>query len=152
MLRISYFVILVVGVSLFFTTNSAFADTTIKTANTDLAAPGCLGTSVGCYTPSPAYVSVGDVVTMTNADSGGIHTFTAGTVDGFAASPSGVFDSGILMAGDSFSYIANTAGENPYYFKLQVWMEGLVIVNEGNETKPKTNPTTISVLTDRVSY
>ena len=40
-------------------------------------------------------VNVGDVVTMTNTDTTGIHTFTAGTVDGFTPTPTGEFDTGI---------------------------------------------------------
>ena len=35
----------------------------------------------GCYTPSVATVDVGGVVTMTNTDPTGVHTFTSGTVD-----------------------------------------------------------------------
>ena len=46
-----------------------------------------------CYTPSEVTVDVGGVVTMTNTDSTGIHTFTSGTVDGFTPSPDGTFDS-----------------------------------------------------------
>ena len=34
-----------------------------------------------------ATVDVGGVVTMTNTDPTGVHTFTSGTVDGFAPSP-----------------------------------------------------------------
>ena len=60
----------------------------------------------------------------------GIHTYTSGTVDGFAATADGTFDSGILQFGDSFEYTADTAGEFPYYCMLHVWMQGVLIVEE----------------------
>ena len=41
----------------------------------------------GCYIPVTAIVDVGGVVTMTNTDPTGIHTFTSGTIDGFSPSP-----------------------------------------------------------------
>ena len=78
----------------------------------------------GCYTPGTAYVNVGDAVTMTNTDTTGVHTFTSGTVDGFTPSPSGTFDTGILMSGESFEWVPDTAGEIPYYCMLHTWMVG----------------------------
>ena len=84
----------------------------------------------GCYTPVTATVDVGGVVTMTNTDPTGVHTFTSGTVDGFAPSPDGTFDSGVLMSGDSFEWIPTQAGEQPYYCMLHTWMVGTIIVQE----------------------
>ena len=55
----------------------------------------------GCYTPSILTIKSGTVVTMTNTDPTGIHTFTSGTVDGFTPSPDGIFNSGVLMSGDA---------------------------------------------------
>ncbi len=76
-------------------------------------------------------VDVGHIVTMTNADEAGIHTFTSGTVDEFTPSPDGIFDSGMLMKpGDSFDYNADTVGEFPYYCTLHTWMQGTLIVQE----------------------
>jgi len=115
------------------TSTLAFADhseVAIETANNDLAVPGCLETEVGCYTPNTVVVDVGGIVTMTNTDSAGIHTFTAGTVDSFTPTPSDVFDSGILNTGDSFEYTPDTVGEIPYYCTLHTWMQGLIIVQE----------------------
>jgi len=93
----SYVIMILLGVGLFFGTDYAFADITITTADTDLAQPGCLDTAVGCYTPNPAIAKVGEVIRMINTDESGVHTFTSGTVDGFAASPDTEFDSGILV-------------------------------------------------------
>ena len=84
----------------------------------------------GCYTPSVAHVKLGSVVTMTNTDPTGVHTFTSGTVDGFAPSPDGVFDTGVLMSGDAFEWVPEAAGEQPYYCMLHTWMIGTIIVQE----------------------
>ena len=84
----------------------------------------------GCYIPFVATVDVGGVVTMTNTDPTGVHTFTSGTVDGFAPSPDGVFDTGVLMSGDAFEWVPEAAGEQPYYCMLHTWMVGSIIVQE----------------------
>ena len=84
----------------------------------------------GCYTPVTATVDVGGVVTMTNTDPTGVHTFTSGTVDGFAPSPDGTFDTGVLMSGDAFEWTPTEAGTVPYYCMLHTWMIGEIIVQE----------------------
>ena len=84
----------------------------------------------GCYTPVTATVDVGGVVTMTNTDPTGVHTFTSGTVDGFAPSPDGTFDTGVLMSGDAFEWTPTEAGTVPYYCMLHTWMVGEIIVQE----------------------
>ena len=109
----------------------AFAEeVTITTAAGNLSTPGCEETAEGCYTPDDVTVDVGSVITMTNTDSAGIHTFTAGTVDGFTPTPTGEFDSGILNADDSFTYTADATGEIPYYCMLHTWMQGTITVQE----------------------
>jgi len=67
---------------------------------------------------------------MTNTDPTGVHTFTSGTVDGFAPSPDGAFDTGVLMSGDAFEWTPTQAGEQPYYCMLHTWMIGTIIVQE----------------------
>ena len=84
----------------------------------------------GCYTPTTATVDVGGVVTMTNTDPTGVHTFTSGTVDGFTPSPDGTFDSSVLMSGDAFEWTATETGTVPYYCMLHTWMVGEIIVQE----------------------
>ena len=84
----------------------------------------------GCYVPVTATVDVGGVVTMTNTDPTGVHTFTSGTVDGFAPSPDGAFDSNVLMSGDAFEWIPENAGEQPYYCMLHTWMQGTIVVQK----------------------
>jgi len=110
------------------TSVSAFADhpeVTIETASGS-GAPGCEGTADGCFIPSTAIVDVGGVVIMSNTDSAA-HTFTAGSPSN---GPTGEFDTGLLMAANSFEYSPDTVGEIPYFCIVHPWMEGLIIVQE----------------------
>ena len=110
---------------------SAFADdskVTIVAVDESGFSQSCV--DAGCYTPSTATVEVGGVVTMTNTDPTGVHTFTSGTVNGFSPAPDGTFDSGVLMSGDSFEWIPENVGEVPYYCMLHTWMIGTIIVQE----------------------
>ena len=86
----------------------------------------------GCYIPTTATVDISGVVTMTNTDPTGVHTFTSGTVDGFTPSPDGTFDSSVLMSGDSFEWIPESTGEVPYYCMLHTWMIGTIIVQDAH--------------------
>ena len=113
------------------TITPAFADDseiTIETVEQSGFSQECM--EDGCYTPSIATVDVGGKVIMANTDTTGIHTFTSGTVDGFAQNPSDTFDSGILSSGESFEWSPDTVGEVPYYCTLHVWMVGTIIVQE----------------------
>ena len=107
--------------------NDAFADhaeVTITTVDESGFSQSCLISNggSGCYTPSVATVDVGGVVTMTNTDPTAVHTFTSGTVDACAVYPNEVFDSGVLMSGDSFEWSPTEAGTYPYYCMLHTWM------------------------------
>ena len=83
----------------------------------------------GCYTPVNLSANVGDKIIMANTDSTGIHSFTSGTVDGFAPSPDGIFDTGVLMSGDVFEWTPTVSGEYPYYCMLHAWQVGTITVN-----------------------
>jgi plastocyanin len=103
-------------------------ETVIKTADDSGISMDCQA-ALDCYTPSIVTVSVGDAVTMINSDSAAaMHSFTAGTVDGFTPSPSGTFDTGIMSADDSFEWIPENTGDVPYYCMLHTWMQGTIIV------------------------
>ena len=103
-------------------------ETVIKTADNSGISMDCQA-ALDCYTPSIVTVSVGDAVTMINSDSAAaMHSFTAGTVDGFTPSPSGTFDTGIMSADDSFEWIPENTGDVPYYCMLHTWMQGTIIV------------------------
>ena len=110
--------------------NDAYADhaeVSIGTVEESGFSQSCV--EAGCYTPSVATVDVGGVVTMTNTDPTGVHTFTSGTVNGFTPSPDGTFDTGILMSGDSFEWTPTVPGEYPYYCMLHAWQVGTITVN-----------------------
>ncbi len=88
--------------------------------------PGCEEEPEGCWSPNTATVDVGGKVIFSNTDSAA-HTWTSGTAaDGL----SGEFDSGMVIAGNSFEYTADTAGEIPYFCMIHPWMGGLLIVQE----------------------
>ena len=100
----------------------------IKTSDNSGMSMDCQA-SLDCYTPSVVTVSVGDVVTMINSDStAAMHSFTAGSVDGFTPSPSGTFDTGIMSADDTFEWVPESTGEVPYYCLLHTWMQGTIVV------------------------
>ncbi|PHY04751.1 MAG: PEFG-CTERM domain-containing protein [Thaumarchaeota archaeon] len=125
----SIFVLFAIAAGIASMAPAAFADhpeVAITTVEESGFSQGCVES--GCYTPVSATVEVGGVVTMTNTDTTGVHTFTSGTVDGFTPSPDAVFDSGVLMSGDSFTWTAETEGEQPYYCMLHTWMQGTIVV------------------------
>lgn len=82
----------------------------------------------GCYNPSVLTVKSGSVVTMINTDETGAHTFTSGTVDGQTPIPNGMFDSQVLMPGDSYEHKFSQKGTYDYYCTLHTWMTGKIIV------------------------
>ena len=138
----SFFVLFAIAAVMVSSTPAAFADhseVTITTGSVPLAAPGC-GDTDECYTPSIATVDVGGVVTMTNSDTTGIHTFTSGTVDGYVPSPDDKFDSGLLHAdGTQFLWTPDTVGDYPYYCTLHVWMQGVIKVQEAEAAEEETH-------------
>jgi plastocyanin len=68
------------------------------------------------------------MVTWTNDDTVP-HTVTSGVVEDNVPKPDGKFDSNILTAGKSFSFVFDTAGEYDYYCFLHPFMTGNVVVN-----------------------
>ena len=125
---ISSILVLFTIISIISITPAAFADqsevTIVPAAGS--GAPGCEETADGCYIPSTATVDVGGVVIMSNTDTAA-HTFTSGNpTDG----PDGTFDTSLLMAGGSFEYSPDTAGEIEYFCMVHPWMIGLIVVQE----------------------
>ena len=107
---------------------TAFADHTEVTISPapGSSSPGCETTAGGCFIPNTATIDVGGKVIMSNTDTAA-HTFTAGTADG---GPSGEFDTGLLMVGNSFEWTPTAAGEVPFFCMVHPWMKGLIIVQE----------------------
>ncbi len=110
--------------TIIFVANSinAFAETQV-TISVYASSPNCTDTDT-CYSPSELTTLVGTSVTWLN-DSGVIHTVTSGNL---LEGPDGIFDSGIIMSGDSFSYTFSEAGHYQYYCTIHPWMTGTVIV------------------------
>jgi len=98
----------------------------IETVSESGSSQACVDS--GCYTPSVLTIKSGTVVTMTNTDSFGVHTFTSGTVDGFTPQPDGMFDSKVLMSGDFYERKFSQKGTYDYYCTLHTWMTGQIIV------------------------
>ncbi len=76
------------------------------------------------FTPATVTVSVGTTIKWTNKDNM-THTVTSGT----PAAPDGVFDSGDMANGATFSYTFNTKGTFKYFCRSHpTAMQGTVIV------------------------
>ena len=89
--------------------------------------PGC---EPDCFIPATVTIGVGGMVTFANNDNAA-HTSTAGSP---ADGPSGVWDSSLVMVGQSYTTPALDAGEYPYFCMVHPWMTGTVIVGEGSPT------------------
>ena len=87
------------------------------------AVPGCEDTH-SCYSPYEVTISVGDKVTWINDDSAA-HTITSGSA---SAGLTGVFDSGLFMAGTTFEFTFDDAGTYDYFCMVHPWMTGKIIV------------------------
>jgi plastocyanin len=72
------------------------------------------------FSPNPVDIKVGETVTWINDDFGR-HTVT---------SKDGVFDSGMMGKGQSFSYTFDKAGEYTYHCEPHPNMVGTVVVTE----------------------
>lgn len=136
--------------------SSAFADHSTASVSSPQGTSdsGCEKTNE-CFVPFEVTVDVGGEVTWSNDDSVA-HTVTAGNiVDG----PSGVFDSGLFMAGTTFSYTFEAPGEFPYFCMVHPWMNGVVTVQVGEDGAehvsgtlvvgaPSENETTVSGISE----
>ena len=79
------------------------------------------------YSPRAITVATGTTITWNNNDAV-LHTVTAGVSNGSVGDPSGEFDSGDLLAGESCSHTFNEVGEFPYFCTPHPWMTGTVVV------------------------
>lgn len=79
------------------------------------------------YSPAGLRVPVGTTVTWRNDDSV-IHTVTSGTSTGTVTTPDGVFDSGDLLPGETFSFTFTEPGSFDYFCTPHPWMVGSIVV------------------------
>jgi len=77
-----------------------------------------------CFLPGEVTIGIGESITWHN-DSGVIHTVTSGSSED---GPDGVFDSSIVMAGDTFTHTFTEAGQYNYFCSIHPWMQGSVLV------------------------
>jgi plastocyanin len=75
------------------------------------------------FQPKQITVAVGTTVVWTNEDPTS-HTVTSGT----RGNPSGLFDSGDVAPGQTFSFTFNEPGTYDYYCKIHGGMDGVIIV------------------------
>lgn len=91
-------------------------------------------TAPSWYSPSTVTISTNQSVTWINQDKE-MHTVTSGHSSGRASllgnsvgQPNGLFDSGNILIGKSWTHKFTTAGTFEYYCTLHPWMQGYVIV------------------------
>ncbi|MEM2160050.1 MAG: S8 family serine peptidase [Candidatus Nitrosotenuis sp.] len=107
-------------------------------ASTDISIPfgtsssGCELEIEGCFRPWTISIETGEEVTWINDDSAA-HTITSGnTEDG----PNGIFDSDLIMPGETFSYTFDEATVYFYFCTIHPWMTGIVIVTPTADSTP----------------
>jgi plastocyanin/tetratricopeptide (TPR) repeat protein len=83
--------------------------------------PGCEDNN-SCYSTSTLNINIGDTVVWYNDDDSA-HTVTSGI-----ESSDGNFDSGLFMAGGTFSTTLDESGEYPYFCMVHPWMTGKIVV------------------------
>jgi len=113
------------------TTTPAFADhMTAEVSNPagSGSTDACAATNE-CFIPYEVTIDVGGEVTWTNDDTLP-HTVTDGDLSVDPDNVGTVFDSKLLMAGNTFSHKFDAAGEYPYFCMVHPWMKGIVIVQE----------------------
>jgi plastocyanin len=76
------------------------------------------------FSPSKTEVKSGTTVTWTNKDAVP-HTVTSTKTDDVDSATSGLFDSGTLQTGESFSYTFKKAGEYPYECTIHASMPSM---------------------------
>ncbi len=85
------------------------------------------------FVPKSLTVKADEMVTWKNDDLA-VHTVTSGS-----GPKDGLFDSGLLGSGKSFSFTFTTDGMFDYFCQVHPWMTGQVIVS-GSSTQSQTNP------------
>lgn len=88
-----------------------------------------------CFDPAEVTVDVGGEVTWSNDDNAA-HTVTSGDLSADPDNVGTVFDSGLFMAGATFSHKFDAAGDYPYFCMVHPWMVGTVTVQEAMAEEP----------------
>ena len=110
--------LLVIGAAALLVTTGEAADFTIRIQNFS-------------FIPASQTVAPGDTVTWMNEDAVA-HTSTSGT----PGNKSGMWDSGALANGQSFSHTFDAAGTFDYFCEFHTFMRGMIIVTGGQSAGP----------------
>ena len=119
-----YVILLLVLFPIILFTPQVFADTSFVSAVPGSSVPGC-EENLSCYSPFQTKISIGDSVVWTNDDNAA-HTVTSGTA---SVGASGIFDSSLFMAGESFRVEFSESGVYDYFCMVHPWMTGIVLVD-----------------------
>ncbi len=97
------------------------------------------------FLPNAQTINMGDTVVWKNDDNTS-HTTTSGS----PGAPSGLWSSGLLAPGQSFSRVFNSAGSFSYYCEVHSFMTGTITVLAGNGTPTVaiTQPTNNAIFTN----
>ncbi len=120
-----------ISIAIFLTVSneSAYAaDSQVIIANS--TAHHCLP-YLSCYKPYEIDIKPGDTVTWVNNDNR-THTATAGTPN---YGPVGMFDSGPIQPGRTYTQFFGTVGKYPYYDQTDMWPSGIVVVSNKGPTR-----------------
>ena len=119
------------------TTSFAFAEQASVSLPQGSGVSGCEETNE-CFLPHVITVNPRDMVVWSNDDSAA-HTVTSG----MPGEPDGIFDSGIFMAGTTFSHTFDTLGKYDYFCVVHPWMVGQVLVTAGGGIEKELGTITI---------
>ncbi|MCV0411353.1 plastocyanin/azurin family copper-binding protein [Nitrosopumilus sp.] len=89
----------------------------------ETSVPGCEESNT-CFLPAVATLSTGGEVIWTNHDDIP-HTITSGNPQN---GPDGLFDSGLMMPGDTYSLTFDLVFEYDYFCLVHPWMQGSIVV------------------------
>ncbi|VVC05289.1 Uncharacterised protein [uncultured archaeon] len=119
-------ILLIVSIAIFtsLVTIPAFASNAQVYITNGNSTNGCTST---CFLPYQVTASLGDTITWTNLDNK-THTVTTGSTN---YGPVGVFDSGIIEPGKSFTQFFGTVGKYPYFDKTDSLITGIILIETG---------------------
>ena len=86
--------------------------------------PGCEKVNL-CYDPPTLIVFVGAEIIWRNDDSSS-HTVTSGNI---IEGPNGIFDSGLIKAGETFSVKFEESGKFDYFCMIHPWANASITVS-----------------------
>ena len=86
--------------------------------------PGCEESNL-CYDPPSLIIFTGGEIIWKNNDSSS-HTVTSGNI---IEGPNGIFDSGLINSGETFSFKFEKAGKYEYFCMIHPWANASITVN-----------------------